>query len=395
MSGSLPWPPSLTAPLVRSIAAYGLGGSNVTVQQCFPLVEGPLNQSDWKSLVSVAERERILGLVANAVADRVLSIDDEQALELHDLQVNQLSQDLILERRLIDVVRLLTKSGLDHRVLKGTAIAHLDYPDPALRSFADVDLLVRADEWDDAITVLGKAGWQRHFSEPRPGFDRRFIKGVVLTHRGDDTGPELDLHRTLALGPFGLTVRLADLWNSHENFSIGGQQLRALPAEERFLHACLHSMLGDFPARLVPIRDVAQIGLSGKLDRERVMDLARAWRMEVVLLQATQLAWDALTLDGSSEPLIPTGWLNPTRRQIKALDAYLSPARSYVGLCIAAARVIPRPSDKARYLTALAFPSREFLTPRYGSRLDRWRSAGRAVLAGRGQTAAITRRGSR
>ena len=53
---------------------------------------------------------------------------------------------------------MLRRSGLDHRALKGAAVAHLDYPDPALRSFIDVDLLVRAEEWDDAIQVLREAG---------------------------------------------------------------------------------------------------------------------------------------------------------------------------------------------------------------------------------------------
>ena len=209
------------------------------------------------------------------------------------------------------LVGVLRGSGLDHRVLKGAAVADLDYPDPALRSFVDVDLLVRAEEWDDAIHVLREAGWERQFAEPRPGFERRFVKGMVLT-RPDDGGTELDLHRTLALGPFGLTVRLEDLWADCEVLRLGGVEVRALAAEERFLHACFHAVLGDLPPRLVPLRDIAQMSLRGNLDLDRVIHHARSWRAEAVLLRAVELTWETLGLDPAAETASPRQVTEPS-----------------------------------------------------------------------------------
>jgi hypothetical protein len=209
------------------------------------------------------------------------------------------------------------------------------------------------------------------------------VKGVVLTRIAGDTRTELDLHRTLALGPFGLTVRLADLWDRYDVLQLGGEELHCLEAEERFLHACFHAVLGDFPPRLVPLRDIAEMSLNEDLDLDLVIDLSRSWQAQPVLICAVQLSWATLKLNCSAEPWMRVNLLEPPRRELAALAPYLSTKRSYVGLCLAATRAIPRPSDKARYLTAMAFPRRQFLAPRYPSRVARWRAAAQVLRSGR------------
>ena len=371
--------------LARKVAAHGLGGSD-DLNPVGALPAEPLDPGEWNALVETARHERMLGLLAYAVADSALATTDDQTAEVHEAHVAALSADLARERELLELVGVLRGSGLDHRVLKGAAVAHLDYPNPALRSFADVDLLVRAGEWYDAIRVLRDAGWERRFAEPRPGFERRFVKGTVLT-RPDDGGIELDLHRTLALGPFGLTVHLEDLWADCEVLCLGDTEVQALAAEERFLHACFHSVLGDTPPRLVPLRDIAQMSHRPNLDLDRVIRLARSWRAEAVLVRGVESAWKTLGLDPADETPIRVRSLSPPPREVKALSVYLSPRRSYVGLCLAAVRVIHRPSDKARYLAALAFPKPDFVSPRYRGRAYRWRVAARTLRAGRGLSA--------
>jgi hypothetical protein len=110
---------------------------------------------------------------------------------------------------------------------------------------------------------------------------------------------------------------------------------------------------------------------------------ARSWRAEAVLLHAVELTWETLGLDPTAEMATRVRSLSPSSREIRALGAYLSPQRSYVGLCLSAIRVIPRPADKARYVAALAFPKRDFVSPRYRGHASRWRVAVRTLRAGR------------
>ncbi|MGH9291701.1 MAG: nucleotidyltransferase family protein [Acidimicrobiales bacterium] len=365
--------------LVHRVAGYGLQGA--AVQPSEPFLAAPLPPERWRLFLDEAGYERVLGLVAGAVSNGMLAVTEEQAGELHEHHVAQLCGDLLREGELVGVVALLSESGLDYRVLKGAGVAHLDYPDPAMRSFCDVDLLVRSDEWDEAMAALQAHGWRRQFGEPRPGFDRRFVKAMLLTRDGGAS--ELDLHRTLALGPFGLTVVLADLWQHLELVSLAGMHVRALGRTARFLHACLHAVLGDYPPRVVPLRDVAQMLFSGRLDAEEVVAMARAWRSEAVVRRAVELACVTLGIGAGDELAEALSSIEAPRRQLRALRSYESPSRSYVRLCVEATRAIPRLSDKARYLVALGFPDAEFAAGRYSGRTERWWRAARVLLKAR------------
>jgi hypothetical protein len=363
--------------LAKQVAGFGLGrdGTETTVGKLAPR---PLDSTGWRRILEDAAEQRLLGLMVQAVEEGALPVDTEQARELYESHAAALAGDLVHERELIRVIEVLTRAGLDHRVLKGAAVAHLDYPDPALRSFADVDLLVRPDEWDDAVRALSRAGWSRRFLEPRPGFDRRFVKGADLSRPDRDT--ELDLHRTFSSGPFGLTVNLPDLWSDFESLQLAGVPMRALSAEKRLLNACFNAVLGDYPPQLIPIRDVAQMISVRQLDVDRLVELAKHWRAEAVLSEAVELARTYLAY----RPPVPVTErltsLRPRKRELKTLDLYLSPGRSYAKLVFSATRAIRRPSDKVRYVLALAFPTSDYIGSRYSSRRHRWLSATRSVL---------------
>lgn len=62
---------------------------------------------------------------------------------------------LHLEIRLLEVADWFADvGGIELRVLKGPAVAHLDEVDPALRSFSDLDLLIAAADMDRGIAAL-------------------------------------------------------------------------------------------------------------------------------------------------------------------------------------------------------------------------------------------------
>jgi hypothetical protein len=328
------------------------------------LPDEPLPPSDWRGLLAQAEFARLTAPLDVAIADGVFAATAEQAVEARQTHLEALCGDLVRERALLDLVTVLERAGLDHRVLKGSAVAHLDFGDPALRSFVDADLLVRSAEWDAAVAALQAAGWWREFEEPRPGFDSRFTKGAVM--HSDQCAVELDLHRTLALGPFGLTVRLDDLWDRHAGFEVGGMRLRALGAEERFLHACLHCALGDYPPRTAVMRDVAQLGLRGTIDLAATAEMASSWRAEAVVARAVGDTWRGFGLDPTLELAAWARSLPRPRAQVRALQVYTQRQRSYAAMCIAAFRVVPGVPDKLRYAAAMAVPDRQFLAVRGG-----------------------------
>ena len=88
-----------------------------------------------------------------------------------------------------------------------------------------------------------------------PGSTSRFGKASVHTHPDDDI--EVDLHRTLVVGPFGLWIRPEELLERREPFLLAGQKLSRLDDTGMLLNVAMHASLGWSPPRLVPLRDVA------------------------------------------------------------------------------------------------------------------------------------------
>jgi putative nucleotidyltransferase-like protein len=294
--------------------------------------------------------------------------------ELDDLMerhVEQLGLDLRLEHLLCDAATLLDESGIDYRALKGPVLAHTVYRDPALRSFGDIDILVSGTDFGAAITALEQLGFRRRFIEPRDGFDARFSKGSCL-ERGD--GMEIDLHRTLAPGPFGVLLGYADLIaRPPQHLQLGWCTIAAPDRELAFVHACFHATLGDFPARLVPLRDICELLRRG-IDVAAVIELLTSANCATVLQRALTLVERELGVVADGELAAWAGGHVPSRFDRWALSTYERADRSYAAQAAVSVWAMPSMRERVAYASALVLPSREYVRARevrYGARIRR------------------------
>lgn len=370
-----PYPQAIE--LSRAVAAHGLAGSLVE----FP--DTPPADIIWSALLARCNSQRINGHLLQAVLDGALPATDTQIEQAHDAHLAAMTGVLRVEHTLLEVAEQLTSAGVDFRVLKGSGVARLDYPDPSLRQFCDVDLLVQSEQFDLAVATLVASGNIRRFAEPRPGFDRRFSKGTSFI---TPSKCEIDLHRTFVMGPFGLRVRLDDLWETSTAFDVGGVKMQALGNEERFLHACYHAALGDAEPRLVPQRDVAEMLLFGTLDISRVREVMARWKGDAVIARAVRTTWETLRL---ADAVALSTWAlryTPDDRDRKALEVYTSHHNNYAAKSFEALRAIPRLRDRAAFIRALTFPQRSYLQDRQRGVLARWRRAVGEVREGRAES---------
>lgn len=349
--------------LLRYIAGYGLAGSLLEAPT------SPLEDRAFDKVLTAVSEQRLTGLLWAAIVSGAFPATSAQADRVRELHRSRLAGVLVLERLLVDTVDRLSAEGVPVRVLKGAAMAHLDYPDPAQRTFGDIDLLVPGDAFDEAVRVLGAAGCRRQFPEPRPGFDGRFGKGASLR---TTTGYEIDLHRSFSMGPFGERLALDLVWRQSESFAVAGQSLNALSPEARLLHATYHAVLGDQRPRLTPLRDIAQLALGGRVSWPRVRELMEASSGEPVVARAVSMAWAELRI---SDVLALTEWAAHYREQERAradISAYTA-TPSYAARAFATLAAIPSVREKLRYLSALLLPDASYVAGRHHSRGDRLR----------------------
>jgi hypothetical protein len=360
--------------IVRSVAASGLGGE----QTSWP--SAPLDRHAWDELIRVVRQQRLAGLLVHAIDHGDLPATVEQTGQARREHFDGICRVLMLEGGALEIIDHLSTAGVEARVLKGPAVAHLDYPDPALRLFVDVDLLVSSAQFDQAVDALTTAGHPRQHPQPRLGFDRRFSKGTSFVAHGR---LEIDLHRTFVMGPFGLRVVLDDLWVSASTFTVADTDLQALDPEVRFLHACFHAALGNAVPRLVPQRDVAQMLLNRRLDMDRVEGLMSRWQAEAVVAKAVSQTWRTLRLTDTSPVATWALRYRPSARSRRDLALYSDPNGSYTRKSLGALRALPGVRDKAAFAFALAFPDRSYVEARYSSPRERWRKSLRQAAPSR------------
>lgn len=347
------------APEVRRIASAGLGRPDRL----------QVDPDRWPLVLSGLNLHRLTGMAMAACESGSLELSDEQLEGLVSHHRAAMLGALAIERQLLRLAGAFEAAGIRVLVLKGPAIAHAVYPDASMRPFGDLDLLVSTADWRGACGVLAANGYRRDLPEPRRGFDERF--GKAATH-SDPTGLQVDLHRTLVLGPFGLWLDPSELSGHTETFELAGRRLERLDRTGLLVNAALHAGLGASPPLLLPLCDVVRTAAYPGVDWERLEGWASRWHLGAALAHAFAVAERELGVELPASARRIAG-RTPERAERRAMRAYTERRRAG-GMAIAAARAIPGLRAKALYLGDLLLPSREFLRVRAGgSYLTRWR----------------------
>lgn len=332
-----------------------------------------LGDAEVTSLVGDATAHRVLGPALLAAIES--GID---APGLTDALVERLRSAMAwcleLELRLLEIRQWFDDAGgVEFVVLKGPAVAHLDEADPTLRSFADLDLLIHRRDMDRAIAALDAHGAVRRIPERRPGFDRRFIKGVGTTCVD---GIEIDVHRTLCVGALAFRIPLDDLFAHADHINIGGELFATLALPHRALHAAYHAVVGSSPPALHTLRDIAGYLTRKDLDVRQVIAEARRWRGETVLHRAVGATLHTLRVDSPAWTEWHSGF-TPDPRDVRIIEASQTRARWPIE------RAVLRElgwRDRVALVWAVATPSPEVLADRHQSRGDRLAKGVRTLI---------------
>ncbi len=269
---------------LAAVAAFGLAGA--------PPIEltEPLSNDAWVRLLASVTRERLVGVLASAIDAQAVPVTGEQLARMADLHEEVMLACIALEQYLHRIADVLEPAAIDFAVVKGPAAAHGWALDASERQFGDIDILVRSADIDRTVAALEAAEATRFTPELRPGFDRRFAKSVTMAW-----GPfEIDVHRTLAPGRFGLDIDEASLWagvgasgdetHAPATFTVAGRPFATLTRPMHFVHACYHAALGDRRPSLASLRDIQLLAAEVTIDE--ALAIAEPWGGAAVLAHA-------------------------------------------------------------------------------------------------------------
>jgi glycosyltransferase involved in cell wall biosynthesis len=334
----------IASPTLRAIASRSIPGARHPA-----LPSAPLDDEAWNRLVSEVVAQRVWTVLAAAIADDHLPATDAQAERAFDEADAAVLASLHLDRALRAVWDRFVTAGIDGRVFKGTSSAVLFYPEPGMRTYSDVDLLVPSGQFDTACALLVEMGGRRHSPDPRTGFTAALGKSAGFTLDG---GWEVDLHRSPQGGPFGAAVPTDELFRSSTSIAVGGRTVAALSRTNLFLTASYHAVLPADRRRLVPLLDVAFMMGAADLDIADLCATAARWQGSIVVAEAVIEASRLFELEPTPLLRWATG-LRPSRREVRRLRVTRDRRpQAVVALGLSTAIAYPRWADRLRFVQA-------------------------------------------
>ena len=360
----------------------GLGGE--------PIDRNKVPHLDWKQVCEAARRHQLQPLVYQAIKDAgyedQLPEDVRNALLLEYHRTGMRNQ--FIGQRIGHILRQAAGKGIEVMLLKGAVLAYSTYARPEHRSFGDIDLLVREQDFPGLREVL--EGFEYH--TPLPTLrDRdlpRYAHYVQQFRFHSSTIPPIEVHFRLL--NTGVATAREPAWDDALPFEFAGANA-SHPSPERFLlHLCLHAQQHAF-ALLRLFADIAVWHRAHAIDADRFVALARRHHLATAAYYALTYTADLLGLPNSDlirAPLRPPAWKRRLferlwrDQQIRSLNARLGAMDAELprAFLLGEAPI----HQKAVFLWNVLLPPARWLDSSNGSTLrSRWRHLGRVFNGAR------------
>jgi len=204
-------------------------------------------------------------------------------------------QHIILFHHFRRVLQAAKKEGISVAPLKGAHLVTSVYPlDEDRGLFADVDFLVKEDDYEKSWALLLELGFTQRINKNR----------LESAKYSEDTGFYLEIafekrilfevHRYLERKDRH-PVNYEDLWLRAYESTFDGVSCMRLSSEDHFLHCAMHLMTDRFTSPKRGLRDLELLLMNGNVNLDIVADRAVSW-------QCSRAVWLALTLLAQKSP---------------------------------------------------------------------------------------------
>jgi hypothetical protein len=193
-----------------------------------------ISPSDWPTLVEEAAFHEVEALLHSHLSALLpaASIPEQPRRDLQDHHAIQSLRNRLLYQELGTVISELQSAGVRAIVLKGAHLAACVYPDAALRSMSDIDLLVREPDLNRTRERLEHLGYSR-------GKDWKLDYHLPAFRKTNAT--TIEVHWNIERPSARFAIDIDGLWKRAIPVEIGGRSAWALSAEDLLIHLCLHT----------------------------------------------------------------------------------------------------------------------------------------------------------
>jgi len=243
------------------------------------LFESRKDSVDWVALIEVAREYRLAMLLYRAVNAHLAERVSPSAVQtLRNLYADNQAWCLVMTGDLRDLLDRLASERIPALAFKGPIFGAQLYGDVALRTYADLDVLVRECDVARVTRVMRDEGYRTRLN----------LSWEISFQRG--TGASVDLHWSIAEKIHQFPLTPDELWARRSIATLAGASVPALCAEDTLLAICFNGLTEDWQ-RFDRIADVAEF-MRGRVavDWPKFLAMCRRHGCERLVLLGLHLA---------------------------------------------------------------------------------------------------------
>ncbi|MBW6465119.1 MAG: nucleotidyltransferase family protein [Brevefilum sp.] len=302
----------MTAPDLTLLLCQALTAHSIPVEMQTDLLQFTLE--DWKALLYLADQHNLTPILYQQLREckQELAIPPEITDRMRRAFLTNAARNTYFLHETGRILQAFSEAGLPAIGLKGVFLLENIYPNVALRSMSDLDLMVEKSDITEALAIIEKLGFH-----PTTFFDI-LDKNIDIKHvppfvKGE--GPFLELHWTLLEENEPFSIETDGIWQRAQPAKIAGVDALALSPEDLILHLCIHLTYQHYlTLGLRGLYDIAEVLriYNSQIDWRTLEEIAHRWGTERVLWLTLALAQELL--DAKIPPSLlasrqPQGWV--------------------------------------------------------------------------------------
>jgi len=282
---------------------------------------------DWSLALELAEEHSVLGVVAGRLKESGHAGMPADAWE--KLQSRMHAQHLFTLSMTAELFRILDaywKAGIETILVKGPVVSYLAYGDPAVRSYVDLDLLVRDAAILPACRILTTFGFEADV--PEAAILAGKIPGEYLFKRAG-MQQIIELHTDKTFRYYPRPMRIEDLFARSRRVTLEGREVPALCLEDELVLNCIHGAKHFWERLMWPADIAAILARHPEIDWERVTRAARDVGAERMVHVGLLLAESLLGVPVPAEMAAKTNADGVARQLVSQVKSWL-PSAGYL-----------------------------------------------------------------
>lgn len=227
---------------------------------------------DWPRLLENAWRHGVASLLHRHLSAQALAslVPNESKDALRQYYVRAAFRSQTHLAALNELLEACEKEHVPVVLLKGAALCLTTYRAPALRPFADIDLLVSEADVDPAIRVLGSCGYSLAPELISAELSRKFHSNLPLVKPGDRP-VHVELHWRLTDRFSGYAFAEIDLWQRARRAAVGQSHALVLEPHDVIIYLAAHLDKHGYLNQALAGRDDAATWVLDELSANRLI----------------------------------------------------------------------------------------------------------------------------